>query len=432
MIRSGIVTSIQGGGWPLLPFGARIVYLGDSIFDSNVSVTSSVSFAEAAGGEVIQAQALSPNFNADDWYNGSYYNNRLGSDQGVAGDTPVLARARVPAVLALNPNLVVINIGVNGIKGNGAAAQFTTISGIVSDLRASKPNLPIILGTVRATASAYEVTAPKATIQALNTLIRAYVPTVRGLYLWDAYASYDSGNGWGLTAWYGDGLLHPNSIGAYRGAVSLAAAIQTAVAAGNVFLAGFNSNLMGSLAYFAGSSGTKNTGVTGSVATGVSVSVVAAPNTVVASLEANADTGGQSQVLTVTPGGTDATASVYVAPTGNIGSAAQAGQWVRFAAEIELDAWPYWTYPLPTLSTNLSGGGTFYARGLYQGQTELWPGGAKRFWAFTERYLMPATLTSMGPTIQIYFTPNGATGIGVAKVRRWVVTQTGSPVTEYQ
>lgn len=392
-------------------------------------------------GEVEVCRALDPRFRIDTWIApgaGSPGNNAYnGSNQGVQGWKNSDVITNLSAMLALKPDLLIIAIGINSLSTPGVVVAGQQMGQILASCRSALPRVPIIFGNLRATAIAKEGGGfPKASILAQNALYAPLENRSNGMFLWDAYTAYNSGNGYGLDAWYTDGL-HPSPLGILQGIrgngphnSSLLALIKDRISAGNIFLNIAGTSIIGGMATLQGTGGRLNGIVTGGVATSMGANNPTSGSTA-ASLEANPETGGQSQILDITPGGSAVSDFSLFSPyVSTINTTAFAGQWAQMWAELEYDNWPYWSFPRIYFADTDSVFMTAYGA-PYGGETFIFTSPQGRYWAATQKILIPADSTQVAPAMRLYFVPNGASGVGRVKVRRWQLQTVPNPIPDY-
>ena len=458
LIRAGNVgrigrTRSRSNGVALLPAGARIAFIGDSIAQQNYF--GAASGAASAGktligvecGELNWAYAVDPRFNMDSWPDitdtrgtTSFLRYMQGANQGVSGESTTQMLARISEVTSKNADIVIINGGVNDNNGANTIPLSTTKSNIAAMVSATlAANKKVILGTPR------------------PELRAAYI--VDGADLWSWAQTNYSGNPnvalWGaypilaadgpVANDFRDSDLHPGAYGVMATALgsdlsvpsnSLLGCIRQFVASGNFVRdtlwartsAGTNPTLTGT----AGALST----FTGQVPTSWGLVRTSGSFTGVASVAANADTGGQSAVLTITPSGAG-TAEEWRFQLGSAlsGAAATALQdkWMTLIAEVEHDGNPIFgaiRAELTCNDTNYSG------RMMSLGNSTSNAGsrklrGAVRYWLQTAAFQMPSTLTSVQTALYgLVQSANGASP-GVAKIHRVRLVELGDPRTAW-
>jgi len=236
----------------LLPVGARVAWIGDSIMQfnhQNASATNST-LATQQKGEVVTAQTLDPRFRCDVWIAPDDHGvNRFmgGANHGVSGDTVstpgpayspngMLGRQN-SEILPLRPDICIVAGGTNNIT---AANNLSGLQSICATLLAN--GIKPVLCTIRPYGSGNtQSTANQSAWTNLNAGIRAYAAANPGVTLCDLAAGY------GVPGAYAtipannfavDGL-HPSPLGAMLGAQIVQATLAKLILPGNWFLANF-------------------------------------------------------------------------------------------------------------------------------------------------------------------------------------------------
>ena len=445
-----VTAASTGGAAPaasLLPYGARVAMIGDSIVQFNMANASSSQDNEGVTtqsvGELSAAQARDPRFRCETWHDvtvttpagGARY--FKGADCGVSSEQSAAGLSRFDAdVTARRPDVVVIAEGTNNLAGASSTAAADCLA--MADKALAAGLLPIVC-TIRPWVSGglNDSASKQAAFQGQNAAIRAGVASRRSqgaaVLLCDLAAAYGAPDSWVSAdpSLFNDGL-HPSPKGADIGAEALGAVLAQAIAPGNVALdlwTGGANLLADSVARFTGAPLTTSTAKNGSgvvaggqYATGWTP-VDQSACTAACSLEANADTGGMTQVLTVTPGGTAADALIAVGVSSLPTSGVSAGDWLQGFAEVEFDDWPAWegaTFVFAPKGGNYLNQATAMQIGTGKTRRPV----AGRRWLLTPpmRVFSGLTAPTFGQvTVNLYLNPNGASGQGVFKVRRaWV------------
>lgn len=416
-----------------LPLGARVAFLGDSIFAYSLATSADAAnpfIAARMQGEMIQALALDPRINIDAWQDTSRATGVQGSNQGVVGNTTAQALARVPDVVALKPGACIVCIGTNNTAYDAAA--LADVTEIVRLLQAA--NIRVILCTIRpwntARPSSGDTQARRDTFGSFNAGIRS-IAAAKGCILCDLAAALGAPSEFVYAPsrnFYDD--LHLNSYGATPGAMAMVTAIAKAVEPGNVYTRDFWSggNLLPN-PNFTGSAANGETGLSGVVPSGVRAfrPIGGHVSTAVTSLVANAETGGRSLRVTVTPSGTNEYEVFRINRNPGAISVSDLGsKWVMMWAEVELDAWPFWNGPLIGLNIQSTGGTTDLLKNYIAGfqsrsftaRDVNYPLAGRRFIG-TMREITRSDATAIVPKIDIGFCPAGATGTGTLTIHRW-------------
>jgi lysophospholipase L1-like esterase len=307
-----------------------------------------------------------------------------GAQQGIGGDhlfaigkSPGTIN-RTPYVIARQPQIVVLDVGANdlnsGVGGpyggdNHAGAIIAGLDRQISLL--TKAGLWTVVCTLAWRFDYHEGDARLDTIQKVNNWIVAQAGRT-GVKIHDRRALNGTPSAVHGTldhAVIGPDGVHPTNHGAREDAKLLLPILRSMVLpaprpsdslAGNLFVA----------KGLPGTSGTKGPGVTGSVATGMSLARQAGTSTAVASKELISP-GSEKQVVTITPvnDGTPVH-SFYLKTTADITLASlgvAAGDWIEVDVPVELDGWSGWTY----YSANKTGPLALFNE-QYSGRTFLW------------------------------------------------------------
>lgn len=451
---------------PPLAVGAKIAILGDSIAQY-ANLASASTIENQGDGELIWALAMSPRGKAQIWYDATATAATLvptygeacavdplwrGYNLGLSGDTTTGMSLRVTAAKNTTAEVIIYSGGTNVGSGDSPVATVTAnISASVSNMVAAGKR--VILGTIRPRRVAVSPTgsqinpASMGRIIQINDWIRANYASL-GAVLWDpwealrdrAYNPGDQLYGTDAAGMTRDNV-HLSPRGAYTsacstdyGAIPLKDAIAQVIAAG----AWFNtdptvSNILTN-GRFTGTGGTANNGCSGTMPNNTFVSNVsgaAQPVTGVASVVANAETGGQSVnlVLTSTGAGTANTFNTIRLSHTNPATGFASTDYVQAIYEIEVDG----AAVMPCLQATLGQSSTISARGL--GQTtgtynsEPYPAYSGRMWVQTEPLLVGAR-TSLNPRLDMIIRQDLA-GSTTIKVHRALLRVVPSPVTEF-
>lgn len=247
---------------------------------------------------------------------------------GVFGETTAQILARVNQVIAVAPDICVVEGGTNDLSSDIDAA--TIVGNLVSIWTAlTKAGISVVATTILP--RSFNMTASRSrTLLQANNLIRRAAASMRNVYLWDSFQNLANQSGLLAecnSALYADDL-HPNRTGAYWMGYDLAQVLNSifpqsvpcqyqCISGGDLYDATYapNGNKLTN-AMLAGTGGT-NVGAyaTGSVATGYSVYRGSGTTITCVSSKGTATTvSGQSyatQILTVSsPGGGAATEEI--------------------------------------------------------------------------------------------------------------------------
>lgn len=319
----------------LLPVGARVGIAGDSIMQYNNIANGDVLTA-GNGGELAWAQALSPRFDIDVWRRADADDNVIngwyGANLGYAGQTSTTVLSRIGLMTRQQPDIVAYAAGTNdGVEGGAAALQAVQNAEDYANGVLAAGTEHVLIFPVRPAGAAQSNSARIAGRLTFANNISAFVAANPDTMTFvDVRPAYDpDADGVVDVALMPDGL-HPGPTGAYLAALDhVVPAINALVEPGNIQLDNPNPELAPNGGLLTGNTGTMGSGVTGSVPAGWNVT--ATNCTVVCALAANAETGGQSLALTITPGG--ALGTVTVSPITTPATAADL--WYQAACEVE-------------------------------------------------------------------------------------------------
>ena len=364
-----------------------------------------------------------------------------GADRALSGSTIPVHVARTPGVAASNADIVMYGPTINSV--NDASAESTIINSILEPLYSAGKFIvvttmrPIEAGGLNDGAS---YVANRSRINAAMATWAASKPATRVLFI-NLDTVYDpDGDGYMVAGWTYD-KTHLNPLGADKGAVYINACLDplfdpsVSLWASQTALTNYQPNWN-----LTGTTGTKGFTVTGTVPAGWDARTASGITTsAVASVEANAATGGQSLVLTVTPSSSDGNSmlKLQVASTGSTGATTVAGlggKYLRALVEIELDGNPGWGVPCLYFSDN-SGTGV-YRRVDFDniGNSACLPNNgaaARSYYLMTDP--LPLISSSTGYRLLMLLPINTlvATGAPVAKIKRVHVVECGDPVPRW-
>lgn len=295
-----------------------------------------------------------------------------GSQQGLSGDHLIYNSAAIPGTinrsayaLARMPDIAVLDIGTNDISSGLSGAGDNGAAAIIAYLD-KQIGLLTDAGTwvvVKTIAWRFDWTTGDVRLASIKT-INAWIiqqSAREGVRVWDTTAIDGTASAsWGTadTAIIGSDAVHPSSYGAEVLANSLMPILQSMVTAGDSRnLDPLSGNLF-PYAGLPGTSGSKATGITGNVATGLSVTRPIGTSTAVASKEVIA-TGNEKQVLTITPVNDGTTIHQFrLTTTADITFTTLGvadGDWVQVLVPVELNSWDGWTW-----SASNTGGGPIW------------------------------------------------------------------------
>ncbi len=408
----------------------KLVFAGDSIFQAAlVGSSAQKNLQSLMKGEMNVARMLSPRYNMDSFCYNRYDvgNNPValyydGGNQGASGDTSSGLLKRIQQILSLRPDVVVLAIGINDYL---AAAN--NIPNIITALRNGGVK-KIVLCTMRPTRSTDEGNHQKLLLQAENAKLVAMAAL--DVIICDLYSAYNQGDGYISTLDSAD-ALHPTVRGAVKGGKALKAILDTLFPAGNVFdalFAGTNALLPAGVGYNLGSVAGPGTGITGFVPANLLITRSSNGN-IVGSLEANAQTGGQTAVFVITPG-TGTTGQITVTPNPANYAYTSASKWFKIIAELELSGWDQWIVPTIAISKRPFDA-TLYSSAFTVDNvvSMINPSGqpALDMHVSSEPIQFDSATTGFYPSIKMNWNETGATGTGTLKVKRWGVFEIPDP-----
>ncbi len=439
----------------------KLGLLGDSLLAHQVIGFNDIAkVKQNALGEFTNAIAQKPRILMEQWpydtttEDGSYTKKyTTGANRAVNSSTVAFAAGRVAGMAASNIDIFFYGPTINSAPET-TSPETTIINNILEPMYAAGKF--VVVTTMRPIApgglndgtyydGGSHVTGTylgnRARINSAMATWAAAKPASRVLFI-NLDNVYDpDGDGYLDPAWTYDNT-HLNPYGADKGAVYINQCLDTIIApsvslwAQQIALTNYQPNWN-----LTGTTGTKGSAkITGTVPTSWYCGVGGTGNSSVAvSVEANATTGGQNAVLTVTPNSADGTAytGVTFASNGSTGNTAVAGldgKYVRACVEVELDGNPAWGLPCVYFSDASSS--TAYRRIDFDniGNSACLPASgaaARSYYLMTDPLPMSAGTT--GYKLSILFPINTVTASGtpVAKVKRVRVVECGDPVPRW-
>lgn len=365
MSYGGRMIGGSNSGYPVFPAGTKLVTLGDSITqDNNLSDLAGQTVANQTDGIITWALRDVPAFKHQIWWEptateGASANYFRGANFGIGGDIPTGVAARLTPVINTGAPIVVLLIGTNtGATDASSAVKIAKIGEILTTLAAAGKT--VLIGTifprrVRSSPTGYEIT-PAQMVPILET--NAYIRTLNNsfggkVFVWDSWDDLidpqwgvDHANYGSIKDAYTKDGVHITPLGAYTAAKALRAILRQMGGTDPWSNAWFDTNpsqsgnMLGN-GKMTGTSGTVSNGITGTAASNLTISGVASGRNVtgVASVIANAKTGGQTQRLVLTSDGlAGGTANENVTITlGNISYASLTNNdWVSLFAKIKV------------------------------------------------------------------------------------------------
>lgn len=297
-----------GGGQPVAPltYLSRIGALGDSITQYGSYIATSVLGHSASGSMELMA-ALSGNFDIDIWGSDSNTNPGWnGANNGVAGQTLTTIGDRSPDVNTLAIDALIIGGGTNDNIGvNNYMSAVNAYTGMAAAAKAAGIR-HVFIRSIWPKGPSQSVTTTVADQQRYNAALKAYCDANSSwCHYIDIWSATTNPDGTPIAGVLNADDLHPAAYGsllsvpAYKAAFD---AVTDATKTNNRLHDKYwalGGNLLANGA-FTGSVAASGTGMSGVLPTGWTASGLTG-TTIVASLEANAETGGQSVVLDITP-----------------------------------------------------------------------------------------------------------------------------------
>lgn len=460
----GTPTPTPTPGPAQLANGARGVGFGNSItqgYNSGQTLGAATAGKSNPGdsrSDIGWALAYDRRFRFDNWPDvlatmgtGGFIRYTEGANQGVSGENTAQILTRVQAWIAANRTYdfwIYNGGGVNDINGTYNIPLATTKANIQAAVDALvATGKPGILAPPRPELAAGYLVDGAAIWTWMQATFGAGTAYEASLYLADYQTPFLTDGP--VADDFRDQTLHPGTWGAQGIALgrdlsvpasSLLGRIRQLVAPGNLALTDLwtRTNIGYANPTLTGTSGGAAAGVTTSsgVATGLSIIRSSGTGaTAVATVEANADTGGQSQVLTITPSGAtnDVLRINVTAVTGATANNFQ-NKWVQFVAEVESDSATFFGNAYAKLICSDSAYVADALQNTGSGSSQPTSGkmrGALRYWLVTEPILMPATVTSV--TAQIFLNIHNSLGAspGVFKLRRIRTVEISDPRPGY-
>jgi lysophospholipase L1-like esterase len=444
---------VQGGGVQPLPtfplaMGEKLLAFGDSMAErSNISIANGGVYSYLRE-DVFWAWGKDPRFSFDTWYDAAAPNKASGglfngANQGLGGEQFVASShpgflARMSYAASRGAQVVYFKGGWNDID------QSRTYAAIVADLETmltffKDRGIHVIIRT-QPPCNSWPALDPRYQVLTDYNAYIAGLTGREGITVIDTRTALGDGNS-PVAGVLGTDNVHLSDKGAKLSADILLPVLQGMYGAGSVFeqdplAAG---NYLPNAA-MTGTTGTKNNGITGSLATGwvANRGNSAETSTIVASKEAISGSA-DKQVFTVTPAN-DAQASphslIVSCPTLNLATAGLAvGDWVRLGWLVEFDDWAGWYQA--RVAWDMRNGGTAvrsgYALSMGNGSVPYLPG-TNALWMVTGPVEIPATVTDFRLSstsgsltfLQVYWDKTAA-GSGVAKVSRPFIRKVSDP-----
>lgn len=350
----------------------KIVTLGDSIMEFANGNTSAIRIDNQADGEIhwvkargkagfrhevyYQATARWIHNGVNAWASAPLFN---GANQGHAGDWAKGVERRLTAVLNMNPDVVVLNIGTNFgpvEDGQSASAVITTIGNIVSQLagvaqRDGSGIIRLVIGTIRPRA----VTAAPSGLFSIEIrpsdrtrieTINAYIRTLDNdstIFVWDPEPDLlDPNPSAPLLAgscyrWAVRDGVHLAPRGAFESSRSLELTLDRILKDGTWFDSDASVSNAVTNGVLAGTGGTAGTGASGQVPTNFTLFNVSGASSIITATSSTSDGNWQIAVSSVGGSASASNSQVVRAYSSAINVAAQgwtSTTWVKMFVEV--------------------------------------------------------------------------------------------------
>ena len=143
--------------------------------------------------------------------NGHFF---LLKNAGVAGEKTDQILARVASVIALNPDLCIVEGGANDVPAGYTSAQtIANLTSIYTALRSA--GIRVVVTTVTPRVKSVDTAEHLATLNTINRFVRDYALDNKDVILCDWYQCLADADGKSTTTFTNDGT-HPNVAGAWR------------------------------------------------------------------------------------------------------------------------------------------------------------------------------------------------------------------------
>lgn len=342
---------------PALEAGCKVVVLGTSLVQQSNAATSA-KISNWSKGWVNWLKILGPEFRCSVWHDTAdrWGRNFSGANHGVSGQTTAEIISRIMPVLAMRPDIVILDCGTNEIGANNVDTVYQAFAMICDTLRQAGIQVVVLPILARATSAWATDSAnnERKKAHAVNQLKKAYA-AANGCFYYDwnqDWVDYGNTNGEPRAGFSDDGT-HYNVRGAFstgRGAAQFLSTIlqprQPSVVSqddiydpvhnvyGNVFP---NANMLGT-------AGTLGTAASGVVPTSMRVErTVGAAVTVACSQESRGAGLGNWLALTFTPGGTASERFLVRSATADVTHNMPVGTWIEGAVDVSIpnayDGW---------------------------------------------------------------------------------------------
>ena len=366
--------------------GIKIAAIGTSLVQYNSNATST-KISNYSRGPIAWAQVKGPEFVYGVWHDTTDVNGRnfTGANHGVSGETSTQIIARLAALVAMLPDIVIVDNGTNEMATDSydtIIANSETIYKTLIDAGMQVIILPVL---ARATSSWASGSETRKKAQRVNAWKRWYAAKTPACMYFDwnqPWVDPASADGEPLTGYSDDGI-HENVKGAYYIGKALATYLTGFLPPRQPLIVGQDDdydatyNPMGNIfpnPMMQGTAGVEGTGATGDTATSCRIErSTGSAVTVVAAKETRSDNNGDWQVLTFTPSGSALERFLLRTSTADMTHSFAAGTWVQAACDIDVAAYSGWKSIQLYLKDQGTGGVTGLALEEYDNAGTLQP-----------------------------------------------------------
>lgn len=373
MKSSYIRPTIQGAAWRAI---SKIAIVGTSLCQHNTNATSTPKISNWARGWMNWCRVQGPQLDFTVWHSGgadAFSRYFVGANHGVSGQNSDEIIARLSAVLASNPDMVIVDCGTNDISNGYSLDDIVSYSRTIYDFFRARGVAVLILPILARAASSWSAGGTeRRKAAAVNAWRRAY-SIATGCYYFDwnaAWVEPTNTNGEPKSGYSDDGT-HFNIAGAQAVGKALADYLSAFMPPRQPHMVGQDEdfdatyNLAGSIhpnPLSVGTSGVAGTGVNaGNIATSMRIERSSGTTvTVTPSKETRPDGKGDYQVMTFTPGGSAVERFYYRTNTSDTPHSFSAGDWVRLYMDVDVSAYAGWKSIQLYCKDQGSGGMTSY------------------------------------------------------------------------
>lgn len=446
----------------------KLVTLGDSIVQFADFATSALRLDNQADGEIHWVKARGKaGFRHDNYYSptarwirtsdGSAWASaplQNGANQGRASDWATGVKRRTTAVINMNPDIVVLNIGTNNGPTEDdnitASTVIAEINAIVAALAGTaKPNgngiIRLVLGTIRpravtaAASGTFSIEirpADRTRIETINAHIRT-LDNDSTIYVWDPEPDLLDPNptapllAGSCFRWVVRDGVHLAPRGAFAGARTLELTLDRILKDGTWFDPDATVTNAITNGVLAGTAGTVSTGVTGTAPSNTTI-VNSAGSGIVTTTSTALENGWKIAVSSIGGSSSSSNTNVVRCESANVTVATQgwtSSTWVKLYAEVEVSNGAV----LGALSMALMQGSTIRAFGLgatiSNRATEAFANEPRSGWIETyPQQVDTATTLKARIDIEPYI---DRAGDCVVTVKRWIMREVEAPATTF-